>query len=101
MTWMPWAILSGLALEAVNAWIERTAVHVFEYQLIPHFWVWQHGTMSVEFDSRIQRERFFMLKLPSWKLIPSDFGRGPMVWAQLTLVWTSTDGWAHSDYYPE
>lgn len=105
MTWMPWAILSGLALEAINAWIERHAVHVAENEVHPPFRLWQYGTRwsyGPEYIVRwpIEKRWFFLLKLPSWQWGKLDYGRR-MGWMQLVLVWESDKGWSQSGYWPQ
>lgn len=100
MTWMPWVILSGLVLEAISALIERYAVHLKEWEVAPNFRVFQYGTTQDWMDPKVRRW-FFAIKLPSYQLQPCDYGRGPMVWCQLHVVWFEGEGWQRTGYWRE
>lgn len=92
MTWMPWAILSGLVLEAISTLIERYAFHQpAQWQVPPPFKVFQYGTFIVDYKTG-RREWFFEMKLPSWQWVRYDYNRR-VGWGQLRLVWTSERGW--------
>lgn len=93
MTWMPWAILSGLVLEAISHLIERYAVHQTEScQAFPPFRVFQYGTFIADYQEPRKRAWFFEMKLPSWQWVRHDYDRR-VGWGQLRIAWTSERGW--------
>lgn len=104
MTWTPWAILAGLVLEAISAWIERHAVRVDEHTMHPEFRFIQWGS-HVNGDHGVwhmgtDRWRWFlMIKLPSYQWGRTDYGRH-WGWWQLCLIWEEGNGWKRSGYWP-
>lgn len=94
MTWTPWAILAGLVLEAISAWIARHAVHPEPYEAMRPFRFCHWGTLPEPHH----RPWFFAMKLPiyQWNLV--DYGRR-QGWLQLHLVWIEHEGWGRSGYY--
>jgi hypothetical protein len=101
MKWMPFAILGGLALEAISAMIERHAVTVPMNFESPPFRIFQYGVMldSWSHSARVRRVWFFVMKLPSWRWDKHDYGR-QQGWQQLEVAWTGDRGWI-AEYVPE
>jgi hypothetical protein len=96
MTWMPYAILGGVLLEALTALIARYAAHLDVFEIHPEFRLFSYGTRTTYYspaDGRPSREWFFILKLPSWQYGQFDYSRR-WGWLQLCWIWTSTNGWS-------